>query len=152
MIRGTTAQYKLKLPYPMPEVAWLSIRFWQPHNPSALLPIVKREGSCATLANPNEVCVSLTAEETARFSDQYKAKLQLRGQHRLSGAIFGNKPVLLTVYPMDDKIIEYNPTLPEPGENEFVIFDGDQVNEWIEDDVEIMDADAVIAETGGADK
>lgn len=142
MIRGTTAQFKFKLPYPMTEVSWITIQFWQPNNPNELLPIIKKENCCAVLDKPNEVYVSLTAEETARFSDKYKAKLQLRGLHTSSGTIFGNKPMMFTVYPMENGIIQEDPVT-----GGYIIYDGNEISTWEPDNTAIVfDANTIIKE------
>jgi hypothetical protein len=73
MIRGTTAQFKFKLPYTKEELAWATIKFWQSRNTNPLLPITKKLEHCDAPDDSKELCVSLTAEETARFSDKYKA-------------------------------------------------------------------------------
>ena len=127
MIRGTTAQFKFKLPYPKDELAWVTIKFWQPGNLDNRLPITKQLTNCSTTENPNEVCVSLLASETALFSDKYKAKLQLRAQHSDSGTTFGSHPQLVTVYPMHDEIIEEDPTLPVANSEGWVILDGEVI-------------------------
>ena len=130
MIRGTTAQFKFKLPYSKEELEWIRIKFWQPNNQSELLPITKVKGNCATTDNQNEICVSLTAEETARFSDRYKAKVQLRAQP-LGGTVFGSQQQLFTVYPMLDEIIEDDPTVEPstPEEEGWIILDGETVTD-----------------------
>lgn len=124
MIRGTTDVFKFKLPYPQEELAWAVIKFWQTNNPSELLPIVKNKNNCYMAENSNELYVSLTAEETARFSDKYAAKVQLRAQHSVTGTVFGSRTKLVTVYPMPDDIIEEHPTLPGKNDEDFIIFDG----------------------------
>lgn len=124
MIRGTTAQFKFKMPYAKDELSWVTIGFWQSNNPSKLLPIIKTKDDCATTDVQNELLVSLTAEETARFMDKYKAKMQLRAQKTSTGEKFGTKPQLITVYPMPDDLIEENPTIPPADANSFVIIDG----------------------------
>ena len=129
MIRGTTAQFKFKLPYPKEELLWTTIKFWQPNNLSSLLPITKKLEHCEASDNPMELCVSLTAEETMRFSEKYKAKLQLRAQHGASGTVFGNRPQLITVYPMNDEILNEDPTLPAKNEDGWVVLDGKPIIE-----------------------
>lgn len=128
MIRGTTAQFKFKLPYSKDELDWVTIKFWQPGNPSQLLPITKTKTNCDTTDDATELCVSLSASETARFSDKYRAKAQLRAQP-FAGAPFGCKQQLITVYPMLDDIIDEDPTVePEtPSEEGWVILDGENV-------------------------
>lgn len=128
MIRGTTAQFRFKLPYTKDELTWIRIKFWQPNNQHELLPITRTKDYCTTTNDPNEICVSLTAEETSRFSDKYKAKVQLRAQP-IGGTVFGSHEHLITVYPMLDEIIEEDPTItpPTPTEDGWIILDGDTV-------------------------
>jgi hypothetical protein len=127
MIRGTTAQFKFKLPYTKAELTWATIKFWQPGNMSSLLPITKRLEHCDAPDDSNELCVSLTAEETQRFSEKYKAKLQIRAQHTKSGTVFGSRTQLITVYPMNDEILEEDPTMPSENEEGWVVFDGEAI-------------------------
>ena len=127
MIRGTTAQFKFKLPYPKAELSWTTIKFWQPNNPSRLLPITRKLEDCTAPDDSNELCVSLTAEETSRFLDKYKANLQLRGQHMESGTVFGSKPILFTVYPMNDDILEEDPNMPSENAEGIILLDGDTI-------------------------
>ena len=91
------------------------------------MPIIKNLNHCDTFDDPTELYVSLTAEETQRFSEKYKAVVQLRAQHGSSGTIFGSRKQLVTVYPMRDDIIEENPTLPAENEEGWVIFDGETI-------------------------
>lgn len=124
MIRGTAAQFKFKLPYSMGEIDWIIIEFWQSHNPNKLLPIIKTKNECSQTQNKNEISVSLTAEETAKFSDKYKARFQLRAQP-VFGAPFGCRERLIPVYSMSDDIIDdptVTPPIP-PEEEELFIFD-----------------------------
>ena len=130
MIRGTNAQFKFKLPYTKDELVWATIKFWQPQNPSKLLPITKKLQDCKAPADFKGLCVSLTAEETSRFLDTYKAVVQLRACHQGSVTVFGTRPQLITVYPMDDDIIEEDPIVPPlPGEDEdgVIILDGEDI-------------------------
>lgn len=127
MIRGTTAQFKFKLPYPKEELSWATIKFWQPQNPSKLLPITRTLEHCHAPDDSKELCVSLTAEETSRFIDKYKANLQLRAQHLESGTVFGTKLIWFTVYPMSDDILEENPVLPEETPEGLIVLDGNSI-------------------------
>lgn len=125
MIRGTTAQFKFKLPYKKNELEWVTIKFWQPRNSSPLLPITRVLSQCDGDADSTELCTSLTAEETKIFLDDRKAMVQFRARHT-NGTVFGSRPNLITVYPMLDDIIEENPTFDNVSEG-FVILDGDPV-------------------------
>ena len=128
MIRGTTAQFKFKLPYTKDELDWITIKFWQPGN-IALTPIKKTKPNCSTTDNPNEICVSLSATETAMFSEKYKGKVQLRAQPAF-GSPFGSRQKLFTVYPMLDDIINDDdttePDIPQT-EDGWIILDGETV-------------------------
>ena len=126
MIRGTTAQFKFKLPYSYDELTNITIKFWQPNNPSDSLPIYKYKANCEERAE-NEIYVSLRPSETALFSDKYKAKLQLRAQPGV-GAPFGCKEQLVTVYPMPDDIITDDPAIPDvPAEEGWIVLDGETI-------------------------
>ena len=109
MIRGTTAPFKIKLPYVASEIEWVTIKWWQDGNrgtPLAPLPITKKLIHCSVENNDSkELYVTLTAEETMRFSDKHKAKMQLRGMLSSNGKVFGCKPKLITVYPINDDLL-----------------------------------------------
>lgn len=123
MIRGTTAQFKFKLPCNKGELNRATIKLWQSNNPHERLPIIKTLNHCSGLDDLPELCVSLSAEETARFSDKYKAKIQLRADY--NGTMFGSKQILITVYPMPDDIIENDPVMPL--EEGWIILDGQEI-------------------------
>ena len=127
MIRGTTAQFKFKLPYTKAELLWVTIKFWQVGNPSSNLPITKKLVHCDALDDSTELCVSLTADETMRFSEKYKAKVQLRAQHAENGAVFGTRPQLITVYPMRDDILDEDPMMPAKNDEGWIILDGESI-------------------------
>lgn len=126
MIRGTTAQFTFKLPYTKGELSWVTVKFWQPNNPSELLPITKKLENCSASIDSRELKVSLTTEETSRFLDKYKAFVQIRGKY-IGGTVFGSRPQLITVYPMFDDIITEDPTLPPENEEGWIILDGESV-------------------------
>ncbi len=130
MIRGTTAQFRFKIPYMKSELAWANIKFWQNNNPNKLLPIKKTLENCGNPDESMELCVSLTAEETARFSDKYKAVVQLRALHIPSGTVFGTTPTQVPVYPMsDDMLGEDDIILPEENDEGFIVLDGDIIRD-----------------------
>ena len=58
MIRGTTAQFKFKLPYSYDELTSITIRFWQQGNPSDSLPVFKYKNNCEE-REKGEIYVSL---------------------------------------------------------------------------------------------
>lgn len=127
MIRGTTAQFKFKLPYSYEELTNITIMFWQPGNPNYLLPILKYKSHCEKLTD-NEICVSLRPSETALFSDKYKAKMQLAGRPKL-GNTFGTKEKILVVDPMPDDMIMDDPTISpdQTTAGSWMIFDGGEI-------------------------
>ena len=127
MIRGTTAQFKFKLPCTYAEIDSIRIKIWQPGNPSESLPIYKYKNNCVEVGN-NTIYVSLRPSETALFSDKYKAKLQFNAQPVIGGP-FGSKEHLITVYPMSDDIIVDDPTVDPsiPIDTEWIILDGNAV-------------------------
>ena len=127
MIRGTTAQFKFKLPYNKAELLWVTIKFWQTGNPSSNLPITKKLVHCDAQDDSTELCVSLTADETMRFSEKYKAKVQLRAQHAENGTVFGTHPKLVTVYPMDDDILDEDPMMPAENDEGWIVLDGESI-------------------------
>lgn len=127
MIRGTTAQFKFKLPYSYDQLKNITIKFWQEGNYNKLLPIIKNKSNCSERVE-NEIYVSLLPSETAAFSDKYKAKMQINATPFV-GAPFGSKEHLITVYPMQDDIMNDDPTIdPDvPTDNGFIILDGDEI-------------------------
>ena len=127
MIRGTTDLLKFKLPYTKNDLEWITIQVSQPGNPSRLLPVTKTKTQCSCEDGSTDLYVSLTAEETARFSDKYKAQVTFRAKHATNGKIFGKPPQLITVYPMSDDILEVNPLMPDANESGWIILDGETI-------------------------
>ena len=204
MIRGTTAPFKIKLPYAISELEWVTMKWWQDGNKGttmAPLPITKKLADCSVsiyvcellsevvanelyyfvidninygftapqnisagtlltydkvknvitaenieialavienVENMNELIfakainqskelyVSLTAEETMRFSDRHKAKMQLRGKCLADGHVFSCLPHIITVYPINDELIEDDVVGPA-SDNGWVVLDGEAV-------------------------
>lgn len=129
MVRGTTAQFRFKLPYDVYDISMIKITFWQEgyNGPDTTrpLPIVKVLEQCSQSNRPNELIVKLNKEETLRFTDERKAYVQLQGK-TISQTAFASKKVAITVYPVyDDSILDDDivPT-PVPDENGVVILDG----------------------------
>lgn len=129
MVRGTTAQFKFILPYDYSDISSVKITFWQPGNnginETRPLPIIKVLNQCSRTNIPNELLVTLTEEETLRFTDKRKAYVQLKGQSS-EGNVFASKQKIITVYPICDDSILDNPDdiLPTPSEDGWVILDG----------------------------
>ena len=127
MIRGTTAQFKFKLPCPKEDLSWATIKFWQDGNLSPYLPITKKLEHCDSPDNSTELYVSLTPDETMRFSEKRIAQVQMRAQNKFTGTTFGNLTKLIKVYPMKDDILEENPTMPAPNEEGWIVLDGETI-------------------------
>lgn len=71
--------------------------------------------------------VVLTAEETMRFSDKHKAKMQFRAKLKSNGRVFGNQsPKLITVYPMNDDLLEED-IVPSSNNYGWVVLDGGSI-------------------------
>lgn len=128
MIRGTTAQFKFKLPYAKNQLQWVTMKFWQPGNDGtteAPLPIIKKKEHCDASDDSKELSVSLTSEETLRFTDRYKAKVQMRAQHT-SGLVFASKEKVVTVYPLDGDLTQ-DAILPGETDDGWIVLDGQPV-------------------------
>lgn len=124
VIRGTTAQFKFKLPYLVDSLDRVAITFWQPGNNDDILPIKKNEDHCSQADNdPYCLCVSLDPSETLRFSDKFKARVQLRAE--VGSTIFASREQLITVYPINEEIID--PDIPDPDKEGWVNLDGGEI-------------------------
>ena len=135
MIRGTTATFKFTLPYVIPdEIAGIEIKLWQPENyvsAGRSLSITKILNQCSYTPQSKDIYVTYTPEETARFSDKLKARIQLKGRSA-EGVVFATEQEMVTVYPIyDDSMLE--DITPSTG------IDGDYI---------ILDAGAVTLEDG----
>lgn len=117
MVRGTTAQFKFRLPYDICDISVIKITFWQKENsgpdPSRPLPIVKVLDQCGQSNLPNEITVTLTKEETLRFADDRKAYVQLQGK-TADKVAFASKQETITVYPVYDDSILDDDIVPTP--------------------------------------
>ena len=139
MIRGTTATFKFNLPCKKSELEWATIRLWQdgyggPTN--APLPIIKRLTDCSDSDDPNELCVSLTTRETLRFSDKFKAKMQLRAKISDQSTVFASHVETITVYPINGDLA--NDDLA--GEGGSIVVD--------DEDVIVLDGGVIAPEVG----
>lgn len=125
MIRGTTAKFKFQLPYDFSELSAAKVKFWQPGNEGTVshpLPIEKMLSACCCGDNSKELCVTLNQEETLRFSDALKAKVQLRAKLP-DDTVFASPQQIITVHPLcEDCVIgEWN---DPAGGNADIILDG----------------------------
>lgn len=130
MIRGTNAEFRFTLPYLFEDLDIVRITFWQDGNDgpsiSRPLPITKVLEQCRQGSNPNELSVTLNAEETLRFTDKRKAKVQLRAGSVL-GVSIASPIQLITVYPVYDDSLLDTDILPPPDENGWVYLDGSTI-------------------------
>ena len=140
MIRGTTAQFKFKLPYSKGDILLVEAKFWQSGNKGLnrgySLPITKSYQR--TLSDNGEVVtqypwnwlddytmvVRLGQQETLTFSDKYKARVQLRVRTE-DGLVFASEQQIVNVYPVNwDEPLGDDIILPTP-QDEFVVLNGD---------------------------
>lgn len=130
MIRGTNAEFRWKLPYDFSELELVKITFWQDNNSgpsdSRPLPILKVKEQCHQGDKSNELCVTLNQEETLRFTDKRKAKVQLRAT-TTTGVPFGSHEQLITVYPVYDDSILDDTILPTPSYDGLILLDGQNI-------------------------
>lgn len=134
MIRGTTASYKFRLPYNFTDLSVAKIIFWQNNyyglSATRPLPIKKVLSQCSSTNEPNELLVTLTKEETLRFTDARKAYVQLQAK-TTGGLSFASRQIMITVYPVRDDSIWDDDILPTPlpDENDIIYLDGSSIIE-----------------------
>ena len=130
MVRGTTAQFKFSLPYDYSAIEVAKVMFWQPGNSGTTehpLPICKTLAYCSQTENPRELSVTLSQDETLRFSEKSKAYVQLSATTG-EGVRFASKQELITVYPIYDDSILGDVVLPTPDEgDDWIILDGETI-------------------------
>lgn len=126
MIRGTTAQFKFQIPYDFYDLALVNVVFWQCNNngpdESRPLPIVKIKEDCSWSAENKEITVVLQPEETARFLDDRKARVQLSATTE-SGIRFASSQQEITVYPIYNDSLFGDIILPSES-NGVIVLDG----------------------------
>jgi len=135
MIRGTNAEFRFKLPYDYDEIAAVQIVFWQDNNDGPSkdrpLPIYKAKSQCLKGDTPNILCVILHQEETLRFTEKRKAKVQLRAT-TTTGTPIACKERLITVYPVYDDSVLDDVIPTTPSYDGLIILDGQNIieGEW----------------------
>jgi hypothetical protein len=130
MTRGGSTEFRFKLPHNFSDLAVVKITFWQEGyyglSESRPLPIVKTREQCRVGSSLNELSVTLNQEETLRFTDRKKGKVQLYAK-TIAGQPIMDKERLFTVYPVyDDSIIDDN-MVPTPSPEEWLYFDGQDI-------------------------
>lgn len=132
MIRGTNAEFRFNLPYNVSELEIVKITFWQDgySGPTSdrPLPITKVLSQCRLGDDARQLSVTLNQEETLRFTDKRKAKVQLRAT-TYTGIPIANKEQLITVYPVrDDSILDSDhEILPAPTIDGWIYLDGEAI-------------------------
>lgn len=130
MIRGSSQEFRYKLPCAFDDLAEVRISFWQDNYKGPAnyrpLPIIKIKAQCQKCDQPDLLSVTLNQEETLRFSDRRKAKVQLRAL-TTSGVPIVAREQLLTVYPVHDDSILDGDIVPTPTYDDFIILDGQNI-------------------------
>lgn len=129
MIQGTNAKFTFDLPCSYNSLKNAKVIFWQDDNdgPSSdrPLPISKILQQCNQGDKSNQLVVTLSPEETFRFSDAHKAYVQLTAMSQNDDAIVSHKKVI-TVYPVHNYLMEDN-LLPTPTYDGWVYLDGETI-------------------------
>jgi hypothetical protein len=129
MIRGTTAQFKFNLPYPLKDITSAEVNFWQKADGvvDGKTILVTRNLMCSGSGDPlkREVYVLLTQEETLRFSEKKHGYVQFRGV-AADGSVFASKQEDFIVYPFckDDPIGGVTPPADEDDNGWIIINSG----------------------------
>ncbi len=130
MIRGTSQEFRYKLPCNFSELDVVKVKFWQEnyngparHRP---LPIIKVKAQCSPGNQSNVLSITLNQEETLRFSEKRKAKVQLRAL-TTAGVPIASRERLIPVYPVCDDSILDNDVMPTPTYEDFVLLDGQNI-------------------------
>ena len=130
MIRGGNVEFRWNLPYNFDELDKVQICFWQDNynGPSSdrPLPILKVLSQCKEGSIPTELSVILGQEETLRFTDKRKARVQLRAMTK-TGIPIISQTRLFVVYPSYDDDVLDEEVWPTPDYNGWVRFDGENV-------------------------
>lgn len=131
MVRGTNQEFRFKLSCRFDELAQVRVMFWQDNynGPASWrpLPIIKVKPQCGWNEDePNWCSVALNQEETLRFSDKRKARVQLRGV-TYDGRPIATMEHLIKVYPVYDDSILDGDILPTPTYEDLIILDGQNI-------------------------
>lgn len=130
MVRGTNQEFRFKLSCNFADLAQVHVTFWQEnYNGPANwrpLPIIKVKAQCAPCDEDNQCSVTLNQEETLRFSDKRKAKVQLRGV-TYDGRPIATMEHLIKVYPVYDDSILDGEIVPTPTYEDLIILDGQNI-------------------------
>jgi len=108
MIRGTTAQFKFKLPKKFNEIHFIEVTFGQDGNDN--LPLVLRYNAQSGInygiapednnTNSNIIVVSLEPGQSKLFSDERKGWVQMEAYCTSENLLVASHKELFYVYPM----------------------------------------------------
>ena len=130
MVRGTNQEFRFKLSCNFGDLATVRVTFWQDNynGPATYrpLPIIKVKAQCAPCDEVNQCSVTLNQEETLRFTDKRKAKVQLRGV-TYDGRPIATMEHLIKVYPVYDDSILDGEIVPTPTYEDLIILDGQNI-------------------------
>lgn len=130
MIRGTTANFIFNLPHDMEieDIISITVTVWQKGNSGtklAPLPITKTYTRDSIDKDNHRIVVTLLPEETARFTDKLKARIQLKIDS--AGAVYATYQHAFSVYPMSDDMVGGDMGGGATSEDGWVIFDGQEI-------------------------
>ena len=127
MVRGTTTQFRFKFPRKVNELISARIEFWQDGycgiSEDRPLPIVKNLNQCSRLDSGCHLSITLSQEETFRFSDDRKAYVQVHAL-AVDGLTYSHKKREITVYSQHNDDILGDVVIPTPDEDGIVVLDG----------------------------
>lgn len=130
MTRGGNAEFRFNLPYDFSSIATVKVTFWQDgyNGPTddRPLPIIKVREQCRLGSKPTELSVTLNQEETLRFTDKKKAKVQLQAK-TTTGIPIVSRTQYISVYPVHDDSILDDDILPTPNPEEWLFLDGQNI-------------------------
>ena len=131
MIRGTNQEFRFNLSCNFADLKTVKVTFWQEnyYGPETWrpLPIIKIKPQCLPVEDEAKQCsVVLNQEETLRFTDKRKAKVQLRGITE-DGRPIATLEHLIKVYPVKDDSILDGDIVPTPTYEDLIILDGQNI-------------------------
>jgi hypothetical protein len=138
MIRGVSAEFIFDLPCQYLDLKSAQVAFWQEdyYGPSDLrrLPIIKTLEYCKRGPKPTQLSVTLSREETARFTELRKAYVQFAGVKMGFDANgnavdqgIGHKKEMITVYPIHNSLEPGEIILPTINHNDLYFLDGGEL-------------------------
>jgi hypothetical protein len=132
MTQGTYVQFTFDLSCNYSDLKSVEIIFWQ-ENYNGLssdrpLPITKTLQQCNQGDKSNQLVVTLSREETLRFSDERKAYMSLTAILQNDKKIASYKNII-AVYPTHNNLMEDN-TLPTPTYDGWIYLDGETIEQW----------------------